>query len=211
MENIVQMLTEQETPSPSFIQKLLEFDVFSSEELLEKADEGTMDRKGEIEFVHSPSQRLIMYLILASRLSNGESFSHFQDKFISAIEWALGYMSERLLEVLFCAYDYSPIRESIWGRVNSSKITFWGRTLSLGTIVHSLENVSFFPKNMQEELKQVVEQLEKDLQNTDDKDISVGELEEVKEKIERILQKENYPLPPKLPAIGTFLAKYTGR
>ncbi len=66
---------------------------------------------------------------------------------------------------------------------------------------------------MQKDLKQATERLEIDLQNTSDNDrnISIRTLDEYKKKKENILQKENYLLPPKLPPIGTFLAKYTDR
>ncbi len=105
-----------------------------------------MDLKGDIEFVYTPNQRLIMYLILVSRLSNGESFSHFQNKFVACVETALGYLSNRLLDIIFCAYDCVPIRESIWSKINNYQISLWGRTLSLVNILHSLQYVSFFLK-----------------------------------------------------------------
>lgn len=210
-DNFVEMLVGEEKPSSDFLQKLTQFDVFSSEELIEKVDEGIQNRQGEIEFTFSIEERLIMYLILACRVTEGENLESLDKKIQNAIYWALSYLETPLLKILFCVYDYPSIAAGIWKRNTSPENTLWGRCYLLEFFISDIEKVPYFPKNLLADLEKVFQQIEEVLESSKaDEDYSVAKnaYEKGKQRAKKLLASSPRPLPPQLPSLKEFLSKY---
>ncbi|MCS6794524.1 MAG: hypothetical protein RMJ97_01645 [Raineya sp.] len=212
-DKLVEMLVGQEPVTKAFIQKVSEYDSFSSQELLDRANEGQMDIKGDIYFTLSEEDRLIIFLIITSRILQGENVTPFHKKFVMAIFWAFSYLDDKLLKIILCAYHLPIIKESIWNSVNSNQRTLWSRVLDWKTRLKSIQRMPYLPQDIFTDLQQVAQKLEGDLHNSNDndKDISKKEFQAYQAIFNNILQDRTKPLPPKLPPIGEFLAKHNNK
>ncbi|MDW8301689.1 MAG: hypothetical protein RML38_04445 [Bacteroidia bacterium] len=213
INKVVEMFTGQQPACQEFIEKILKYTPLPIEKLLDEANEGYMERTGDIEFKLPSEDRIVIFLIIICRVLEGEDVTPIHKKFIRILNVSYGYsyIGKQLIKILFCAYHIPIIRESIWEYPSNSGISFWSRLIDLEFKMLDILNSPYLPQGILTDLKQVIENYQQDLHNSnsDDKNICLSKFnKETKKLFDKLLENAERPLPPKLPSIEEFLSQY---
>ncbi len=201
----VEMLLGQIPPSQEFLFAFKQWSLLSSHELMKEADEGIQNRHGEIEYKHPHQDRIMMYLILACRMSNGESVEALHQAIRGGIIWELNYDNTPLLKILFCVYHFPIIKEAILHNAQSKSRVIRARIEAIAYTLRAIKHIAYCPENLLIDLRNVLSEIREDLKNDEDLDEEEKkwrneDIEDTAQDLSELLL-ETKPKPPILPLI----------
>lgn len=205
LHQYVEMLLGQIPASQEFLFAFNQYSLLSSQKLITEADEGIQNRHGEIEYKHSYQDRIMMYLILACRMANGESVEELHQAIKGGIIWELNYDNTPLLKILFCVYHFPIIKEAVLHNAQSKSRVIRARIEAVGYTLRAIEHIAYCPESLLTDLQHILSEIREDLKtdedlNEEEKEWRKKEIEEVAKDLSGLLL-ETKPKPPILPLV----------